>query len=420
MDNVLAMIAKYGPNPESSSFASRHDAIAYHNIWADFWRYNIGVNVIPSDTKNKKPVVPWFGWQSKAIPESLHRQWKTEGLFSDGIAVILGKVWHRQDLANYYLVGVDADNKKAIDEICTYNEKSTTLQEFAAKTIVEHHRDNPNKAHFYFYATRPIKGKSSDNALLAHRLSANEIPAIEIKSLGSHGILYCSGSFHKDGYNYEIIGSRKPAILNELQTAELENHFNNIFNKYMISYLSTGRADNSASTKTKLPIEELFKPVYKVLEGHNRHEALLRVMESLILRNHNIFSLEEIKQLSKNWNNTHCKPPLDDRELEGQWKYALEFIASKQRQLSGQNDIGSQDHNQSITAEERQQEQNSHPVSELAEEIMSRYQFKTLSDTEETLYYRDGIYHSGGEQIIKTELEKLPVIRLKLISEMRL
>ena len=140
-----------------TSFASRHDAIAYHNIWADFWRYNIGVNVIPVDTKNKKPVVPWFGWQSKAIPESLHRQWKTEGLFSNGIAVILGKVWHRQDLTNYYLVGADADSKKAIDEIYTYNGKRTILEEFAEKTLVEQHRDNPNKAHFYFYATKPIK-----------------------------------------------------------------------------------------------------------------------------------------------------------------------------------------------------------------------------------------------------------------------
>ena len=111
----------------------------------------------------------------------------------------------------------------------------------------------------------------------------------------------------------------------------------------MISYLSIGSADNSASAKTKLPIEELFKSDYKVLEGHNRHEALLRVMESLILRNYNIFSLEEIKQLSKTWNNTHCMPPLDDREFEGQWECALEFIASKQRQLSWQNDIGSQE-----------------------------------------------------------------------------
>ena len=71
-------------------------------------------------------------------------------------------------------------------------------------------------------------------------------------------MLYCSSLFHKDGYNYEIIGLRKPAILNELQTAELENHFKNIFNKYMISYLSIGSADNTASAKTKLPIEKSF------------------------------------------------------------------------------------------------------------------------------------------------------------------
>ena len=40
--------------------------------------------------------------------------------------------------------------------------------------------------------------------------------------------------------------------------------------------------------------------------------------------------------------------------------------------------------------------------------------FKTLSDTEETLYYRGGIYHSGGEQIIKTELEKIAGYSIKI------
>ena len=66
--------------------------------------------------------------------------------------------------------------------------------------------------------------------------------------------------------------------------------------------------------------------------------------------------------------------PLDDREFEGQWECALEFIAPKQRRLSWQNDIGFQISQQSITAEKKQQEQNSHSVSELAEEIMSRYE----------------------------------------------
>ena len=44
----------------------------YHknnNNWSDFWRYNIGVNVIPADTKNKVTNVKWSEWQDRPIPE---------------------------------------------------------------------------------------------------------------------------------------------------------------------------------------------------------------------------------------------------------------------------------------------------------------------------------------------------------------
>jgi hypothetical protein len=302
------------------------NSIEIVNSYADYWRYEVGANVIPADTRLKRPYIKWGQWQDKPIPEQLHNQWKSEWTFSKGMAVILGRVWHRQvgDLANYYLVGVDADNKKAIEEICTHNDKTITLQEFAATTLVEQHKDNPDKAHFYFYTTRPIRGKSSGSALLGDKISTNEIPAIEIKSLGSHGILYCSPSMHKDGQPYEIVGTDKPAILDDLQTNELEDHFDRIFSKYGIEYLSSGIAG-----KAKLPITELFKPGHKVLKGHNRHEDLLRVMESLISRNRDILSLEEIKDLAKNHNTTEFyEEALDDTEFEKQWKCAVRFIAA--------------------------------------------------------------------------------------------
>lgn len=54
------------------------------NESADFWRYDIGVNVIPADTVNKKPLVSWTEWQDKPIPEKLHNRWKEERAFSDG------------------------------------------------------------------------------------------------------------------------------------------------------------------------------------------------------------------------------------------------------------------------------------------------------------------------------------------------
>ena len=82
---------------------------------------------------------------------------------------------------------------------------------------------------------------------------------------------------------------------------------------------------------TQIPIQDLFKEDFAVHEGHNRHEALLRVMESLIARTYGIVSLAEIKSWARRWNDQHCKPPLDDREFEKQWKCATDFI-NKSRQ----------------------------------------------------------------------------------------
>ena len=57
----------------------------------------IGVNVIPADTKNKKPTVEWLQYQDNPISEWQHEKWKSENAFSRGMAVIAGKVWHRQN-----------------------------------------------------------------------------------------------------------------------------------------------------------------------------------------------------------------------------------------------------------------------------------------------------------------------------------
>jgi hypothetical protein len=125
--------------------------------WADFWRYQIGVNVIPANTKNKQVHTRWAEWQDKPIPEELHKQWKTQNAFSKGIAIIPGRVWHREDKKDlYYFTFLDADKQKAIDELCLRNGKKITLQEMAEKFIVEQHKDNLQKAHIYFYSPIPF------------------------------------------------------------------------------------------------------------------------------------------------------------------------------------------------------------------------------------------------------------------------
>ena len=75
------MITEYRTNPQSCSFASRQDAIEYHNTYADYWRYDIGVNVIPAQTKLKKTSIKWLQYQNAPIPESQHTVWKNSGAF---------------------------------------------------------------------------------------------------------------------------------------------------------------------------------------------------------------------------------------------------------------------------------------------------------------------------------------------------
>jgi hypothetical protein len=73
-----------------------------YNGWADFWRYDIGVNVIPWN-KGKDDIgvdrsrrVSWERWQNEPIPQELHDHWKRDDMFKDGIARIPGICWHKK------------------------------------------------------------------------------------------------------------------------------------------------------------------------------------------------------------------------------------------------------------------------------------------------------------------------------------
>jgi Bifunctional DNA primase/polymerase, N-terminal len=286
------------------------------NDWANFWRNNIGANIIPANTRKKETYESWKEWQDKPIPQGLHDEWNTSGAFNHGMAVILGKVWHNPVKNELYLIGIDLDNRKAIEEVAVKG-----LEDLAKNVIVEQHVDDPSKAHILLYSHKPFPKKSSDNnGHLTSKLNANEVPAIEVKGLGSHGILFVTPSIHKNGQPYQIRGTLEPVIADDFV-----NHIDDILKKYSIPYLD----GNDGNGNGLVPIQDLFKPDFTISGGHNRHEALMRAMESLIARNSSILSQDQIKSLSRQWNDQHCSPPLDDREFEKQWKCATDFIDRK-------------------------------------------------------------------------------------------
>ena len=112
---------------------------------------------MPADTRNKRPKVSWKEYQNDPISEQQHEQWKRFHFFDDGMAIILGKVWHDLTKKDLYLIGVDLDNQKAIDEFCTMNGNKMSIAELADNVIVEEHLDQPNKAHIILLFNKTVQ-----------------------------------------------------------------------------------------------------------------------------------------------------------------------------------------------------------------------------------------------------------------------
>jgi len=281
------------------------------NRWADFWRYQVGVNVIPADSIKKKPLVSWQkdprgNWQIEPIPEEIHNEWKSTGMFKTGMAMVCGKVFHNEEKKNLYVCAIDCDNRKGIEVL-----HSKGIEYLSQKTLVEQH-DNPNKAHFYFYTTKPMQKKSSDavNFDMVKKMDADEIPAIEVKGDGTHGIMYCTPSPHKDGSNYRILGAKEPVILDEIGEV-----VNKICDKFGL-----GKGKNNL-----VPMKTLMEDDTRVIEGSNRHEAIMRYAES-ILRKYPDMEKSVFKEVIRAKNKLMCSPPLNDSEIDIQIKCAVEYI----------------------------------------------------------------------------------------------
>jgi hypothetical protein len=288
---LLGLVEKHG---DSATFTSQQERNKFYNAWADYWRYYIGVNVIPANSRAKIPLEKWKQYQCGPVPEQQHNEWKDNGSFNNGMAIITGKVWHRKDLEGYYLAGIDADNLIAIKEVLTRNGKTITIQEFARKTLVEQH-NNKEKLHFYIYSIGKFLGdKTSDIGRAG--MDPHTMPAFEVKA-SSKFLMYCSPSIHKSGYQLSIIGTYTPIALGGLETDEMQGHLNAICKKYGLIY-----NNSTNSYDSQIPIEELFRPGYPTQEGHNRHERLLRMMESLLMRNRGILTIERIKEIAKTYN----------------------------------------------------------------------------------------------------------------------
>lgn len=362
------------------------------NDWADFWRFSVGANIIPSDTKNKRTWIKWTEYQDEPIPLEQHEAWKESGSFETGLAVMTGKIWHNPDKVGLYLHAIDCDNKKATDLA------GGDLEKNKKKTLIEWHPDNPDKIHIYGYTHYPIAKKSSDanSVLLSKKLQSNEVPAIEVKGKGKDGLMFCTPSVHKDGSHYQVGECMEPAIIDGIDKA-----IDKICHMYGIPYL-TGALDD---TDYKIPIDDLVNGSIEIFEGHNRHEAILRIAEHYTATIPDV-AFDTILMMTMNRNETICKPPLEKSEIEKICKQAVDYVGRT---------IGMVKTKKNPDGKKKQKEE-VHVI--IAKKILENQYFVTLTKTHEVLWYNNGVYEYGGEEIISQEARGiLPSIKKHEINE---
>ncbi len=333
--------------------------------------YDVGVNVIPSLSRQKKPAVSWREWQDKPIVEDQLNAWKKDDLFQQGLMIIPGKVW-RGDNKGKYFIHIDLDKKEAIDWFCSIDEKTTTLKDISEKFIVEQHKDNPERAHIMFYSSSPFPHKSSDR-----------FTGIEIKGEGKHGLACCAPSVHKNGCKYEIIGALHPTTLSDLETAKLIQNIKDICKTHRISYSSS---ENNLSNEIKQSLKNLrIDPTISIEEG-TRHSTMLSIANSLLVR-HTGKDSEKIKNFFEKINDINCKPPLNDSEISHIWNNTVRHVEYNIKMVPSQ---GTTTENEEETA-----------IEQTVKEIMNRYHFLTIEESKEIWVYRDGVYVYGGDILIE-------------------
>ena len=351
-----------------------------YNGWADFWRNN-SVNVIPANTAEKKTNTEWGPWQNKPIPQELHDSWKHNHKFGNGLAIIPGKIWHRPDKLGQFLVVIDADTTKAIEELCTRNGKTISVEYLSSKFLVEQHKDDPDRIHICFYSQIPFVKKSPDGIL-----------GIEVKSAGEHGISFCCPSIHKNKdpedtntYRYEIIGTLEPITLTKLEATEMMQHINRACIKFGVKYLDK---DRRISRMIPMIQQLTVDRDIRILQGE-RHLTLLAVADSLLLRHLKKGKTEgQLKEFFAQINHDLCEPvPLQEDEINGIWRSAIEFVR-----------------NIIQNGEEKGPEPPS-IIEEASEAIMNKHRLLTIEETKEIRYYRNGVYVPGGDILIEKEAE---------------
>ena len=141
------------------------------------------------------------------------------------------------------------------------------------------------------------------------------------------------------------------------------------------------------------------KKIDEIIKGVNQGERNAMAFKyACYLLQQKHFDFDTSMYELKKWNEQN-NPPLPDKELDIILKSAAKYPIPTERKSTKQKVGRKRKSTGNVDDDEK-----SH--TDYANDIMAAYRFKTLRDTEEILYYDNGVYKNGAETLIREEAEK--------------
>lgn len=311
--------------------------MAYNNnssAVSDYLFYEIGVNLIPSNSVTKRPKGEWKHWQDAPMTSKLYEQQKQKGDFDDGYSIITGHLW-RGPYQGKYLVCIDIDNHTGLEEFLSFYPDFNSQSDLSAKTMMVQHEDaKDERAHIYFVTSTPIPKRSGISGADKVGYKTVNVPAIEVKS-DSSTCMVGPGSIHKNDDPYLIIGTKDIQVLNEEETKKLDDAVNRIYEKYSACLPANQiKSENRSTINHSILSEELRdaarsltidKEIPKISEGI-RSNTLISFTRFLLNYHYNSKDLEILREFVFKVNKELCDPPLPVEEVENTWNQDLAYL----------------------------------------------------------------------------------------------
>ena len=348
----------------------------------DYWHYKQKVNVLPANYLTKRPVSVegWKFYQTNRVSDEQLEKWKKEGRFRQGFVIMPGKTYN--EINPLYLVCIDCDEQKAIDEILSIDKELGSIDSLSKNYLVEQHDDNPNSMHTLFFSPIPFRSKAKDGII-----------GLEVRS-NEKLLVIPAPNLHKDGCQWKIKGITDPPILTIDQAKTWLSDLDNICIKHGLRYLDQKKAEKVDSINEMIKNLKIDKNSdYRIYEGE-RHSRLITIA-NFLLHTHlkrDLSNLSKLKNFFDDIVQVFCHPsPLPETEQDRIWDDSVNHVKecnnAKSEQKGSRQDVGR--------------------VEYISEKVLEKYNLITLEETKEILYYDNGVYKSGGEILVEKEAEAI-------------